>query len=153
MQRKIKGISLLEMLLVITIGAAIIMAAVRYFGVTSRSMRVTQAIGQIKTLTRVSYQWLETQQQDDFAANAGGTAISLKALIEAGLLKDTDGDTKDPWAGDIRIEPGSDPTRVNITLANVPQKACKFLSRQLDHISNINAPDCDNEINDYNGEF
>jgi hypothetical protein len=153
MPGKMKGISLLEMLLVITIGAAIIMTSVRYFSVTSRSLRVTHAIKQIKTLTQISYQWLEIQKQDGFGTEDGGDAITLQALVDSGLLQDTDRNTKDPWAGQISLEPGSDPTRVKITLAKVPQKACKYLARQLDDISSTSTPDCSSSLNNYNGEF
>lgn len=150
---KIKGISLLEMLLVITIGAAIIMASVRYFQITSRNVRVTQAIQQIQRLTQASYEWLQGQKQDDFSGTNFGTAISMKQLMRAGLIKNTKSNKKDPWAGDIKIAPGSDPTRVKITLAGVPQKDCKNLARRLDPISKITMPKCGGKLNHYTGEF
>ncbi|MCB1828573.1 MAG: prepilin-type N-terminal cleavage/methylation domain-containing protein, partial [Coxiellaceae bacterium] len=78
MTRNEKGISLLEMLLVLAIGAAIIMAAVRYFTITNRNARVTQAISQIKMLTKASYEWLSEQKQQDFSSVNGGVTVSLQ---------------------------------------------------------------------------
>ena len=63
MMRKNYGVTLLEMLLVLTIGAAIIMTAVRYFSVTRRDLNVTRAISQIQSLTKASYEWLNAQKQ------------------------------------------------------------------------------------------
>ena len=151
--RRIKGISLLEMLLVITIGTAIIMTAVRYFNVTSRDMRVTQAIGQIKTLTSASYEWLQAQKQDNFSNKDGGTEISMQQLIDTGLIDNSETTTKDPWAGTITVEPGSDPTRIKIVLDQLPKKACKNLARRLDSISKISMPPCAGVSNEYSGEF
>lgn len=153
MMRKMKGISLVEILLVIAIGAAVIMAAVRYFGLTSRNVRVAHAIQQIQTITKASYEWLQGQKQDDFSSANGGVAISMQQLINAGLIKDTASNTKDPWAGSITIEPGSDPSRIKISLANVPKKACKNLARRLDTVSKITMPNCGGTTNTYTGEF
>lgn len=153
MVRKTKGVRLMEMLLVLAIGAAIIMAAVRYFGITNRNVRVTHAMQQIQILTKASYEWLQAQKQDDFSSANSGILISMHQLIDAGLIKDSDTNTMDPWAGAITIQPGSDPTRVKITLARVPQKDCKNLARHLDEISQITMPTCSGPSNDYSGEF
>lgn len=153
MTRNEKGISLLEMLLVLAIGAAIIMAAVRYFTITNRNARVTQAISQIKMLTKASYEWLSEQKQQDFSSVNGGVTVSLQQLIDANLIKDTEHNKKDPWGGDISIAAGSDPSRVRITLSHLPQKACKNLARRLDNVSQTTIPPCSAPVNNYSGEF
>ena len=153
MIRKIKGISLLEVLLVSAVGAIIITAAVRYFVITRRNMPVARAIQQIRTLTKLSYEWLEAQKQDDFSDANQGTTISMRQLVNAGLIENTPRNTKDPWGGKITIEPGSDSSHVKITLIDLPQKACKNLARRLDAISNTTMPDCSNANTNYSGEF
>lgn len=153
MMRKMAGLSMLEMLLVITIGAAIIVASIRYFGVTSRNLRVTHAIQQIQILTKASYEWLQAQKQDDFSSADGGIPVSLHALMNAGLIQNKDKNKKDPWAGAIKVQPGSDPTRVKITLSGLPQKDCKNLAERLDTVSQITMPNCSSNYNNYTGEF
>lgn len=153
MMRKNSGLTLLETLLVLAIGGAIIMVAVRYFSVTHRSLNVTHAIQQIQTLTKSSYEWLEAQKQEDFSGDAGGTAISLQELINAGLVNDTDAETKDPWGKTMTILPGSDPNRIKITLPDVPNQACKNLARRLENVSKTTKPTCGSDLNDYSGEF
>ena len=153
MMRKSRGLTLLETLLVLTIAAAIILVAVRYFSVTHRDLNVTHAIQQVQSLTKASYEWLEAQKQENFSDNNGATAISMQALIDAGLIKNTDRDTKDPWGEAIRLDPGTDPNRVKITMPNVPQYACRNLARRLENVSQIKMPACSSNSNDYSGEF
>lgn len=150
---KTKGISLLEMLFVIVIGAAVVVSAFRYFGVTNRSVRVTHAIQQVTMLTQTSYEWLDSQSQDNFSSADGGTAISMQQLIDAGLIKNNNKETRDPWNGNITIEPGSDPTKVQITLTQIPKKTCKDLAKRLDKKSKITMPNCANTYSNYTGEF
>ena len=66
MSRKIKGISLIEILLVLIIITTIITMSVRFFMISKRSMRVEQAMAQIKVLSQASYQWLQGQRQENF---------------------------------------------------------------------------------------
>ncbi len=153
MIKKNRGISLLEMLLVLAIGAAIIMMAVRYFSVTRRDLTVTHAIRQIQTLTKASYEWLQAQKQANFSNNNGGEKIDLKDLITAELIENTDRDTKDPWNKTIIIAPGNNPNNVKITLPNVPKKSCKNLARRLNGVNKTDMPKCDSDRNDYSGEF
>jgi len=153
MMRKSRGLTLLETLLVLSIGAAIILVAVRYFAVTHRSLNVTHAVQQIQSLTKASYEWLETQKQENFGNEDHGTLISMQALIDAGLIDNTHSDTKDPWGKDIRIEPGTDPSRVKITMPNIPELPCKNLARRLENVSRIVRPSCGSDRNNYIGEF
>ncbi len=153
MMKKALGLTLLETLLVLAIGASIIMVGVRYFAVTTRDLHVTHAIKQIQTLTRVSYEWLQAQKQKDFSSSDGGTTISMQNLIGAGLLENTDSDTKDPWGKAIMVTPGSNPSHVKITLPNVPKKDCKNLARRLQSVSQTILPTCSSNRNNYSGEF
>jgi type II secretory pathway pseudopilin PulG len=153
MMNKSRGISLLETLLALAIGAAIILAAVRYFSITHRSLNVTHAIQQIQSLDKASYEWLSAQKQENFGDTDGGEKVSMQALTDAGLVEDKDSATKDPWGKDISITPGSDAENVKITLPNVPAKSCKNLSRRLENISKSKKPSCNSNRNDYTGEF
>lgn len=154
MMRKNRGLTLLETLLVLAIGGAIIMAAVRYFSVVHRDLNVTHAITQIQSFTKASYEWLNSQKQENFSADNNGTPISLQALIDTDLVKQSD-DHKDPWGKMIIIAPGTDPNYVRITLSNVPKESCKNLTRRLDGVSKSKAESsaCSGKYNQYSGEF
>jgi len=156
MKRTSQGISLLEVLLSIVVGASIIMAGVHYYAVVNRGSQVSHAISQVRTLTKASYHWLNAQAQDNFACDNtrdNCSSISLQSLIDAGLITNTDMNTKDPWGGDITISPGTDPTYVNITMASVPNLACKQLAQKLRNVSHAGAPTCDQALNSFTGEF
>lgn len=148
-----KKISLLEMIIVAAIGITIIFATIRYFNVTRSSVKVSHAIQQIQMLTKASYDWLSQQKQDDFSSANGGTPISMQTLIKSQETKKVHQEFKDPWQGDIHVEPGSDPSHIKITLNNVPKDACQKLSKHLDHSSLITPPTCDKAFNQYTGEF
>lgn len=134
MKRTLTAISLLECLLSLAVIASISLMAVRYYIVTTRDMRVSNAISQIKKITNASYEWLQTQKQANFSGTDGGTAISLNALISDQLL-DPRHDTFSPWGGTISVGPSADPSYVRITLTNLPPLACKNLTQQLRYIN------------------
>lgn len=150
--KKTHGMSLTEILFIFAIGAVIIFAALRYFGISSTSIRVEHAIRQVHALTKISYQWLASQNQDDFTNTDGGKLISVEQLKKDGFLR-KNSKIKDPWRGDISIAPGSEPNRIRITLKQIPQNDCKVLSKHLDSNSKITMPSCTKKLNNYTGEF
>lgn len=152
------GISLLEVLLVLVIVASILLMAVRYFSVSVRNTRVATSVRQIQFLTRASYEWLQTQKQENFSDDPNGTTISLQKLIDAGLVTPDDkGEYLDSWGGNIIVAPGKDARFVKITFENLPGHACAQLRRQLTPIIRVgsNEPKCDqaDNKNTYFGEF
>jgi hypothetical protein len=153
--KKNLGISLLEILLVIIVGASIITLAVIYFSEASLSVDVTHAMDQIKKTTQASYRWLEMQSQENFSENPNGQAISIDKLIASGLLENIKADTIDPWGGKIIVEPGSNPNLVRIILTDVPQAACLNLEHRLHEIDKLHLLGmCKSEgRNSYTGEF
>jgi len=145
-------ISLIEVLFFIAIAIVILVSVFRYFGMSSSSIRVARAIRQVHTLTKLSYQWLDSQNQDDFSHLNGGQSISMQQLVKKGFIKKAS-QTKDPWQGNIIIQPGSDPKRIQITLTKVPKNDCIILSKHLDKNSKITMPNCSRKFNNYTGEF
>ncbi len=149
------AISLLECLLSIVIIASISMMAVRYYIVTTRDMRVSHAISQIKRITSASYEWLQAQNQANFSADDGGQAITLQQLVDDQLIK-TQNDTVAPWGGPIAVAPADDnPAYVKITLNAVPQLACRNLTQQLKYINKEKSLNTcmDKKNNAFIGEF
>lgn len=154
MQTKQKAISLLEILLALVVIASISMMAVRYFIITSRDAKVSQAIRQVKMLTHASYAWLDAQKQSDFDDSDGGTAISISELLDAQLIESPH-DTTDPWGGEIEVTAGDDPSYVKIEMSSIPSEDCKNLTQQLKYINHSGQSiSCDSDDNNtFIGEF
>jgi Tfp pilus assembly protein PilV len=155
MKKYSQAISLLECLLSIVIIASISMMAVRYYVVTTRDMRVSHAISQVKRITNASYEWLQAQKQADFSGADGGEVITIQQLVDDQLLKD-ENDTIAPWGGMINVAPGNDNASfVKITLTDVPQLACRNLTQQLNYINKEKTTNtCDDKKNNtFVGEF
>lgn len=138
MKRNIIAISLIECLLSLAVIASISLMAVRYYMITTRDMRVSSAISQVKRLTNASYEWLQAQKQADFSGEGGGTAISLNELTRDQLV-DPKVDTLNPWGGSITVAAGSDASYVKISLQNLPPLACKNLTQQLRYMNRDNS--------------
>ena|SRR3990167_9503787 len=143
MIKKIVGITLLEVVLVLAVVASILLLTVRYFMMTSSHENVNRAMTQIQTLTKASYEWLQIQRQADFAS---GNAIDITQLQQAGLISAVD--RVDPWGGNIVISPADDANYVRINMADVPQKACKNLRQRMNAIAHAQSA-CAGEDNIY----
>lgn len=154
MKTKLNGISLIECLLSLAIIASISLMAVRYYIVTTRDMRVSEAITQIKRITSASYEWLSIQRQNDFSGSDGGQTITIQQLVEDKLINDTK-DTLTPWGGQVQVAPADDDSKyIKITFNNVPQQACHNLAQQLDYINKDKTNTCENKRgNVFVGEF
>lgn len=154
MKKYLKAISLIEIILVLVVISSITTMAVRYYMITIRNLHVSQAIKQVKKLTEVSYEWLQTQKQADFSGSPEGTPISNEALINADLIQ-ANTDTTDPWNGNITVAPGTDSSYVMITLNNLPAKACRNMTQQLKTINHAPSDSTCNagSNNQFNGEF
>lgn len=151
-----KGISLLELLLVMSLGAVILVMAVRYFQLSSRNSKVEMAVKTVQSMSHVSYEWLQAQRQENFSSSPNGSAISLQALIDAGLIQNTARDTLDPWGGAISVGPGTNASYVKISLAGLPQVVCRNLKQQLNSVTRSGSPvaPCNKATdNVYFGEF
>jgi len=144
-----KGITILETLLVLVLGALIITMAVRYFFISERSMRMEQAVTQIRHLTQASYQWLSQNRVANFGGPPG---INISSLVKADLIQAKE--QIDPWGGAVTVEPGGDNAYVTITLNNLPKLACIQLKHQLQYTSRTNTTTCVKRYNNkYVGEF
>lgn len=154
MKTKQYGISLLEVLLSLVVIATITTMAIRYFTVTTRSMRVSTSIKEIKRLTNISYEWLEAQHQIDFSGKPTGSPISMQVLADTRLIENLDHEKYNPWGGTINVEPGSNPSYVKITLTQIPQKDCRAIVRLLKNSNHLKNTPCGSAYgNTFSGEF
>ncbi len=130
------GIGLLELLLSLTIIAAVILLATRYFSQASEASKVTQTTQIIRTLIDASFKWVEGKP--NFGGDPGkNNSISMYQLTTgSGILPNDWLNKTSPWGGTelIKVESygftkiGEQQNRIQITIPNVPISACKSLN-------------------------
>lgn len=140
-----RGVSLLEILLVLGIIASILLMTTWYFSETGFEMRVMQSIQEMQSITQAAYRWQSFQKQTDFSG------VSLQALIDDGLVVNQ---SHTPWGGAITVSADEDaPEHVRITLSNIPSGACKMLRHKMTDIVTEQASDEDCATHTYYGVF
>lgn len=131
-----KAITLLELMLVLLIIAAILFTAIRYYANVRENAKVSEAAAQINLVVDAAYKWMAMQNQNNFC---GGNdtknctnPINLQKLMDAGLL--TKNDIKSPWpAADAQLlglqvnENLDNPMYVNVGYNRIPKTACESL--------------------------
>ncbi|MCD6046595.1 MAG: hypothetical protein K0S08_242 [Gammaproteobacteria bacterium] len=122
----IKAFSLLELLLVLSIGALIIATSVRFYSTSIRDSRVTQAAQDIKVIRQAAAEWVLNQPDykggSTNCTTAPNNCISMTALNSAGLLPKSisDGTGTTPWQTNYSIAPNStNATQIDITLSSI----------------------------------
>lgn len=119
--RNIRGISLLELMLVLLIIAIILFTSIRYYQVASENLKVAQAVEMVNTISNATAKWLEGQAQltPDFRVDT---------LVDAGLLPAYYKTALDPWKGELMVLSGSGAlTQLTIVMLQVPKAACENL--------------------------
>lgn len=115
-----KGISLLELMLVIIVITALTLGAVRYYTSARDNLRVTQAMKMISEVVGASYEWVKGQPS--FADPSG--AITMGKLVDAGLLPQKYIlSNVNPWKGRIRVIGISG--NLELRMENIPGAICE----------------------------
>lgn len=113
-----RGISLLEIMLVLVVAAGIIIAASRYFTVTRLNQQVNEAATMINNVYVAALQ---------YSNNNDLSTINISTLINGGSLPaDFDNSEANPWSGSISAAGAGNV--LTVTLSNVPEKACANLT-------------------------
>lgn len=124
--RENKGISLLEIMLVIVIISAISLSATRYYLVTREGARVAQAADVIHNIAEASYTWVQAQ--------SGFSGISLSVLTDTKLLPDdysTNPTKINPWHGSLDLSVNSD-NNLQVTLGSISSyNVCQDLAAKV----------------------
>lgn len=89
------GISLLEVLLALTIGAVVLVSATRYYVEASSGTKVVMAQNQFNQVYKAALEWYAQQSKKDF------TSITYKALEDSGLVESKVFDL--PWGKDAIV--------------------------------------------------
>jgi len=125
MRQKQTGISLLEVLLSIMVGALIIFIAVRLYVSAHESVKINKFLTNVNNIVDASYQWYQGQP-------TGFANINAQMLEDAGYIDASSFDN--PWdSSNIKIGPGDTNDSLQIT-ANMPDEAtCNLISGHLSH--------------------
>ncbi|MCB1538709.1 MAG: prepilin-type N-terminal cleavage/methylation domain-containing protein [Rhodospirillales bacterium] len=125
-----KGFSLLELLLVVAVGAVLILAGLGAYRLVSENNNTNQASRQLATLKQQVQQTFQGQTGYPATANLLTTMNSLKAVpsdmaivgLAAGTLKGA--------LGTVTLaSPAANSTTFTITMAGVPRSACVKLAQ------------------------
>ena len=120
------GVSLIEIMLVISILTIITLMSTRYFYVTRNAQRATEAAETVKYIVAASERWLAT--------NTDYTNLTLQALVDRDYLPasfDNKNNPSNPWGGGIIVS-GAGNT-LTISLTNLDSKGCIAVASNLLH--------------------
>ncbi len=134
------GISLLEVLLVVLIAAAIVSGAVAYYSQTMTGSRVSQAANQLQSINKAGYEWLQIPDASgQYPQNFSGISSDngLDDFTTAGLIScENKSCYTNPWGGTVVVSSDpSSPQYMLITVASLPETDCKRLVQQMVNIA------------------
>lgn len=117
--RSVLGATLLEIMLVLSIIALIILMSVRYYQATSNASQTEQVMSQIQALTASA---------DNLAMGASGgysnaTTSNITALSGASVLVS-------PWGGTVTVT-GQTPTTYEVSIPHAPSAVCTNVTNKL----------------------
>lgn len=130
--KKMLGVTLLEILLVLAIAAMIIVMSVRYYQSSTASQQANSALEQIQAITAAA----------DGMAQASGTYTGVSYNSVRLLMPNKVMTTS--WGGSISID-GQTNTSYDVTLGETPPAVCQMLlsKMQANTQYNITTTNCD----------
>jgi Tfp pilus assembly protein PilW len=117
-----KGISLLEMVLVVAIGAAVIMGAAHFYWRAKDRSAVLRATSLIQRVIQASDEWKTAQRVSDMSVYSDNV---INELIDTRLLQADD--SHNPWGGLVAVSGDSSTGALIVRLESVPDSACQLL--------------------------
>lgn len=126
--KKLLGVSLLEIMLALVIGATVLLAATRFFLITSENARISNATSMIQQIADASFKWFEANPSFTAPSFNFQTLVAMRLLPEP-YFDPTEQKTliKNPWGGDIDLV-GVSPEHFTVTMFNTPAKPCNKLA-------------------------
>jgi len=116
--KKMLGITLLEILLVLAIAAMIIVMSVRYYQSSTASQQANSALEQIQAITAAA----DGMAQSSGTYNSVSTS-SVKLLMPNGIMTTS-------WGGDIKVSNPSQ-TSYDVSLDATPPSVCQMLTSKM----------------------
>ncbi len=143
MRKKIRGISLLELLLSLALIAILLVMVTRFYESTQGSQRTNDAVEILQHLVAASDKWFALYKSYQKTGNGDIGLVKLTGLgwIPQNFMLAN----ANPWGGAINVEP-EDSSHVKFTLAEVPAKDCLNLQELMQKELGL-VGTCDSENN------
>lgn len=119
-RRKVLGVTLLEIMLVLAIAAMIIVMSVRYYQSATSSQQANSLLQQIQAITAAADGL--AQSTGSYSA-AGVNTTTVQALVPQNSMTT-------PWGTDITI-PSATATTYTVNIASVPSGVCPLVLSKL----------------------
>lgn len=136
-----KGVTIIEITLVLAVAAIIIIMATRYYQSAGRNSKVNQAQDQISAVIAAATNWrIGRSGYNDTTVN--GETLGITALVADGLLpkemggSDGAGAGATPWAGSISVTQNG-VNSFTITFTTVDSKDCEALKGLYGNSANV----------------
>lgn len=125
--KKQKGFSLLELLLVVAVGAVLILAGLAAYRLVSENNNVNESLRLINTIKQQVQR--AYQSEGSYTGNIVTTLIDLRAF-PAGVLAGAT--PRHPFGGDITIAPVAGGNSFTITFEDIERSACIAIGQTFD---------------------
>jgi prepilin-type N-terminal cleavage/methylation domain-containing protein len=125
---KQRGVTLIELIFVLTIIVLMLVAVVRYYESTRSAQRVNQGIDVINKIIAAAEHWFMTYKTFQTPS------VDIAALVDQGLLPSSfkttnanDPNPNNPWRGSISVSPGTLTNEIIIKLNGLNRPDCLTL--------------------------
>ncbi len=137
--KSIRGISLIEILLVVAIAATIVAGAIMYYSQTLLGSKAAQTITLIESINKAGYEWLQLPDSNGSKSDFAG--LSLNELIVHHLLPcENQSCSTNPWGGAVTVGPNAkNPKLMEITIKDISMQACSRLVENMQNIAPQNS--------------
>lgn len=125
--RKMSGVTLLEIMLVLAVAALLIVMSVRYYSTSGSAEQVNALVEQIQAIV---------QAADGIAQEQGYNSSSISTSTVGAVLQNTGMTT--PWGEPITVAVAST-TTLTITVPDVPAAICPLLQAKYNGNASFNA--------------
>lgn len=120
--RRYRGMSLLEIMLAVAVGAAILLGAVHFYSQAKNHSTALRAVAQVGRLIRANDEWRAAQRESD---SEGSSANRVPEFIAAGLLEADD--ERNPWGGSVSVSGDNGGGQLIVRLESIPAWGCRLL--------------------------
>lgn len=124
--RKMSGVTLLEIMLVLAVAALLIVMSVRYYSTSGSSEQVNALVEQVQAIV---------QAADGIAQEQGYNSSSISTSTVGAALQNTGMNT--PWGEPITVAVASS-TSLTITIPDVPAAICPLLQAKYNGNTSFN---------------
>jgi type II secretory pathway pseudopilin PulG len=145
--KKMKGLTLLETMFAISIGALVLVSAIVFYGSTKQSANINKAVRDLNTIVAQTQTYMVAGGVSDLSATNANT---VDVLQKNGYLPNP---ISDPWGqqytGTFTLGSNTTPTLTTITIVSLgsptgtsPDKNCVAIGQALSGVATAGATGC-----------